>query len=116
MQRRTFSLSLLALILVAGVFYRHGRSIWVPIKQKIVGGRSVEQVMATLGEPALLRLIPDIEKAGAEYPPKSLTFIALKQERRFEVWGQDWNGKPALIKTYPFTAFSDWCPYFINIS
>jgi murein L,D-transpeptidase YafK len=97
---------ILALVLSAGIFYRHGRSIWVPIKQKITGARTVEQVMETLGEPALLRLIPDLEKAGAQYPPLGLTFIALKQERRFEVWCTTWEGAPALIKTYPFTGFS----------
>jgi murein L,D-transpeptidase YafK len=97
---------ILALILGAGIFYKHGRSIWVPIKQKVTGARTVEQVMETLGEPALLRLIPDLEKSGAQYPPQSLTFVALKEERRFEVWGETWEGAPALIKTYPFTGFS----------
>jgi len=105
--KQTLEILILIALLLAGVlFYRHGRSIWVPLNLKISGVRTVEQVMTQLGEPALLRIIPDIEKSGAVYPPKSLTFIALKQERRFEVWGATWEGKPALIKTYPFTGFS----------
>ena len=106
MRKTTIILTSLALVLSAGLCYKHGRSIWVPIKLKVSGGRTTEQVMKTLGELALLRLIPDIERSKAEYPPKELTFIALKQEQQFEVWGKTWGGTHTLIKTYPFTGFS----------
>lgn len=108
MRNKAFKYGILVLLIIGAgvVFYRHGRSIWVPIKLKITGGRTVDQVMEELGKPALLKLIPDLDKANAVYPPSQLTFVALKQERRFEVWGHTRDGKPALIKAYPFTGFS----------
>ncbi len=42
---------------------------------------------------------------AAAYPPASLTFIALKQERTLEVWAPGRNA-PVLVATYPILAAS----------
>jgi hypothetical protein len=39
--------------------------------------------------------------AGCEYPPTELTMIALKRERRLEVWALDSECEPTLVADYP---------------
>ena len=77
----------------------YGRSMWVPVYQKIKGKRTVDEVIARYGPSAEKRLLPHFLAAGIEYPPEKLTLIALKQEKQLELWALDsagWNN----IKTY----------------
>ena len=69
-------------------------SLFDPLRLRFFGPRTVEQVMATL-EPKLGRQTADLfTKAGCGFPDTRLTFIAMKQERRLEVWcasGGSWK-------------------------
>ncbi len=75
-----------SLLCAVAVLYVYGRSIWVPVVQKLVGKRTVSQVLARYGAAAEQRLVPCFRKAGTPYPPTAVTLIALKEERRLELW------------------------------
>ena len=61
--------------------------------------RSVESRLQSFGNEARKRL-------QLACQPVKLVIIALKSEKRFELWGQDTNGKPFFIKSYPILAAS----------
>ena len=52
----------------------------------IAGARSIQEVLAQFGPQARQRLLPSFKGAGVVYPPRRLTLLAFKQERRLEVW------------------------------
>ena len=60
---------------------------------------SVESRLQSFGNEARKRL-------QLAYQPYQLVIIALKSEKRLELWGQDTNGKPFFIKSYPIIAAS----------
>ena len=60
---------------------------------------SVESRLQSFGNEARKRL-------QLAYQPYQLVIIALKSEKRLELWGQDTNGKPFFIKSYPILAAS----------
>ncbi|MCP4405266.1 MAG: L,D-transpeptidase family protein [bacterium] len=91
----------LAILLGLLVFYRYGRSIWVPIKLKIAGKRTVDEVLIQL-EDRMKQNFPDIELLTDGQP---LSLLAFKEEWRLEVWKMTHSGW-RYLKTYPFTAFS----------
>ena len=43
---------------------------------------------------------------GCKYPPERLTFVALKAEKRLEVWAPGPDGQARLVKEYPVLAAS----------
>ncbi|MFP2994661.1 L,D-transpeptidase family protein [Spongiivirga sp. MCCC 1A20706] len=72
---------------------------------KIKGKETVVSIKEKYEDTALKRLKPELKAAGFEELPEQMLFIALKEERILELWGEaDANWK--LIKKYPFTAFS----------
>lgn len=50
--------------------------------------RSVEDVLKTFGPDADARLKPAFEKGGLPYPPKEITLLGFKEEKRLELWAQ----------------------------
>lgn len=46
------------------------------------------------------------DTAGIAYPPKRFAIIALKEERRLEIWAENGSGGPVRVETFPFTGFS----------
>lgn len=61
--------------------------------------RSVESRLQSFGNEARKRL-------QLACQPVKLVIIALKSEKRLELWGQDTNGKTFFIKSYPILAAS----------
>lgn len=54
-------------------------------------------------EPAMVRAF---QEAHVSYPPKQITLLAFKKERRIELWAKDDLNTWKYIRTYPLTAFS----------
>ena len=88
------------------LFYQFGRSVWVPIKIKLTGGQTVAQVIETIGPDARSYWEPIVKEKGLSYPPKSLTLIALKKERKLEVWTTSNSGTPVQLSTFDILAKS----------
>lgn len=94
-RRLILSLTILLLILAGALFLQFGRSIWVPLKNRFTGKKTVASVVADLTRrrPEITALVP----SAAD----NITLIILKRERRLELWA----GRRQ-IKTWPLTAFS----------
>jgi murein L,D-transpeptidase YafK len=94
------------IILVAILFVKYGRSIYMPIINKIKGSETVESVIEKIHNQAAERLKNELLAAGFENEfPDELIFVGLKKERIFQVYAKNSEGTK-LIKEYPFTAFS----------
>ncbi len=93
------------LIAALSAFYFFGRSLWFPKVVRVSGMRTIADIIELYGASADADLQPKFAAAGAAYPPASLTFIALKQERALEVWAPGGNAS-VLVATYPILAAS----------
>ncbi|WP_455204843.1 L,D-transpeptidase family protein [Kaarinaea lacus] len=60
---------------------------------------TVASAVQTYGIPAELELISAFDNAGLEYPPKSIKMLAMKAERRMELWASEGSGY-RYIKSY----------------
>ena len=67
--------------------------------------RSVADVVRDMGPAARERLRPHFAAAGVAYPPRSVTLLALKEERRVELWAAA-AGSPRIVRSYPVLAAS----------
>jgi len=67
--------------------------------------RTIDQVLEAIEPVAGAKVQAMLRDAGFDGAPDRLTFVAIKSERTFEVWGRK-DGAEQLIATYPFTAFS----------
>jgi len=82
-------------LLAAVLFFHFGRSIWVPVKNRLGGRKTEASVVADIihSRPQVMSFLPP--------QTRKLNLIVLKNERQVELWA---DGK--LIKPYPMTAFS----------
>lgn len=71
----------------------------------IVSARSVAEVMGAIGPPTRPRLLPFFRAAAVPYPPRRLALLALKEERRLELWAET-APRPVFIRSYPVLAAS----------
>jgi len=99
---RQMRLILLILVLSGGLslFHRFGRSFWHPLALSARGERTIASVVSEATSRGL-GFRPD-EKDRIT----SLTLIALKEERRVEVWCHDQEGRREVLRTFPFQGFS----------
>ncbi|TQV74446.1 L,D-transpeptidase family protein [Denitrobaculum tricleocarpae] len=91
--------------LTLGSIYAFGRPYWVPTMRSVTGRQTVRSVLDHYGESASARLLPFFEEARVSFPPKRVTLLALKQERKLEVWAQ---GDPTGTGESPFTFIRDY--------
>jgi hypothetical protein len=67
--------------------------------------RTVEDVLNDFGPQAESQLKPYFQEAGVAYPPRAITLVGLKAERRLELWARD-EGAYRMIRWYPVMAAS----------
>jgi murein L,D-transpeptidase YafK len=67
--------------------------------------RTVDDVLAEIGNDVKKRFLPQFEKAQVSYPPSHLTLVGFKAEKRLEVWGKK-QGKWVFLWHYPILAAS----------
>ena len=70
-----------------------------------VGQRTVEDIVQIYGANATRKLNNYFTKAKISFPPKEITLVALKQEKKLELWARD-NKEFRLIHTYNIRAAS----------
>ncbi|VAW84453.1 Glutamate synthase [NADPH] large chain [hydrothermal vent metagenome] len=87
------------------LFYLYGRAFWVPVYQKVVGKETVSSVIEKYGENAENRLKPYFDNVGISYPPKEVKLLAIKDEKKLELWASSKDGFKK-IKNYPVRAAS----------
>lgn len=103
--KKVLLITLLVVLASSAVLYVYARPVWVPVYQKVVGKRSIDDVVKQYGEIAEARLTPFFQKAEINYPPKQLTLLAIKDDKRLELWASDGDAFK-FIKYYPVQAAS----------
>lgn len=68
--------------------------------------KTIKDRLEEFGEVVHLRLRPDFERIGMNYPPTQVTLIGFKYEKVLDVWVTDESGPPHFLKTYPILAAS----------
>ena len=102
MQRPSLGfLACIAFIVGVLVFYRYGRSVWFPVKLKMSGKRTVNDVLRQL-DPQMIQNFSGLARLTDGRP---LALVTFKEERRLEVWKMTATGW-SYVKSYPFAAFS----------
>lgn len=67
--------------------------------------RSVDDVLNAFAPSAIGQLEPWFKKAGIAYPPNEIVLIAIKDEKKLELWARD-GGPFKLVKPYGIRAAS----------
>ncbi len=70
------------------------------------GRKTVADRVAQFGAAARTRLSPSFRAIGVAYPPRSLTLVGLKAERRLQAWVAGPAGAWKLLKDYPILGLS----------
>jgi hypothetical protein len=70
------------------------------------GQRTVDDVLYSYAPYAVEQLKPYFEKAGVAYPPKALTLVGLKEEKKLELWAKGERGDFRFIRDYDIRAAS----------
>lgn len=92
----------LAAVLVFGgalALYQYGRSIWSPPYRQLTGHRSVADILDRYGDAAVARITPYFRKAGLNFPPREAVLLAMKKERRLDLWARN-DGSFAFVRSY----------------
>jgi hypothetical protein len=93
-------------IALAGVLiFAYGRSLWVPVYRGVVGDKTIDDVQREAGPRVRAALESAFLSAGLTYPPRELTVLAFKQEKRLELWARDDNAY-VFVKEFPLLAAS----------
>ncbi|WP_299899787.1 L,D-transpeptidase family protein [uncultured Aquimarina sp.] len=97
---------IVGLIVIIIVFLKFGRSIYIPLLNKVKGKETVKSRIESIEKDAWNRLEKNLEIAGYKMDyPEEIILVAFKEERILQVYSKDYSGIK-LIKEYPFTAFS----------
>ncbi|MEC4750383.1 L,D-transpeptidase family protein [Methylomicrobium sp. Wu6] len=75
------------------------RKMYYILLSELPGQRTVEDILQIYGAYATSKLKPYFAKAKVPYPPREVTFIALKQEKKLELWARD-SGEFRFIRDY----------------
>ncbi len=67
---------------------------------------SIKEVITKISPAVEKELKPFFDKAKIEFPPKKMTFIALKKEKILELWAENKESKNIFIKSYKIQAAS----------
>ena len=91
--------------LISAAAYVYARPIWIPIYTKIIGKKSVNDVIAKYETETEKRLSTYFTQAGLQYPPQNIKLLAMKQEKKLELWASS-HGDFVFIRDYPILAAS----------
>lgn len=69
------------------------------------GQRTVDDILFDFGPYVRHQLDPHFKKAGLSYPPREITLLALKREKRLELWARN-DGPYRYIRDYAIQAAS----------
>jgi hypothetical protein len=78
----------------------------IPHEPMPLGQRTVDDVLYSYAPNALYQLRPYFDKARVAYPPRDLTLIGLKEEKKLEVWARNSGGSFKFIRDYDIQAAS----------
>ena len=105
--RRLLVAAALAVLLAGGwAFVGHGRGVRVPWLRPFTGTRSVESVWKSLDGSAGARVRKALARAGAPTHPDRFWLVAVKDEKRLELWAESATGRRVLVQSWDVLAAS----------
>lgn len=104
-RRKLILFGALAVALVLAWNFRERMGIAFSMVQQRLTKHTVEDRLQEFGGTARQRWTPHFKAAGASYPPKRVIFVALKEQRVFEVYAGD-ETRTNFIRRYPILAAS----------
>jgi murein L,D-transpeptidase YafK len=97
---------LLALPLSVGLYVFSNESARAWARSKGVGQRTVAEVVAAYGPRVATKYKAIAADRQVEWPPKSITLLTFKKEKRLEVWAKNMNGDNRQLASYQILASS----------
>jgi len=76
------------------------------IVQKMQGKATIADRVEQYGAATQKRWSPFFQASSVPYPPQKLVFVALKQEKRLEVYASNDEDRPHFIRSFPILAAS----------
>ena len=95
-----------ALCLLLLVFLTPWQRACALTQNRLRAPASVNERVRQYGDVVHARLLPQFARVGVAYPPRAVTLVGLKAERRMEVWVSGDGQKFQLLTNYPFRAAS----------
>ncbi len=93
---RRFAAAVLGFLGIVAIFLSNrdgaGRRFWYPTLIAVTGPRTHDDVRRWLGPKRRDALKSAFSAAGLPYPPRRLSLVGLKEERRLEVWAEGARG------------------------
>ncbi|MEO0975209.1 MAG: L,D-transpeptidase family protein [Pseudomonadota bacterium] len=87
------------------VLHEFGRALWMPVYYKLLGRKTVADVVARIGPQERVRWRAVFAQQGLEYPPATgVALLVAKAEARLEVWTDGPN--PVFLRAVDVTAAS----------
>lgn len=97
---------ILILTIVGIAFLQFGRSVYMPVINKVKEKETVESILTKVEDDVRVRLGANLKSAGYKLDyPSQIILVAYKEEQILDVYAEGADGVK-LIKEYPFTAFS----------
>ena len=96
------SIAIIGLVLV----YQFGRGVWYPMAVKMMGKKTVADVILKYGDSTQQVLAPLFNQQGIAYPPKQLALVAFKDSNVLEIWASNEDLDFRLIYSKPIKAAS----------
>lgn len=93
------------LILSVHLSYRYGRSVYMPIVNKVKTQNTAESVKEKLYDQVTSRLQKNLSDIELQELPQKFSILAFKEEQILEVWAYI-DTSYHLLKSYPFSATS----------
>lgn len=84
---------------------KDSRNLYYVPPPPVPGERTVNDVLEAYGPYARLKLAPYFAKAEVSYPPKEVVLVALKQEKKLELWARN-KAEFRFIRDYDIQAAS----------
>ena len=105
MKRKCFLLIVFIVCTLLGVYF-FARGLWVPVTQKFLGKKTTDEVVQLYGKRARDEITPYFLAAKISYPPKKVTFLAMKEEKLLEVWASNNGSDYTFIHSYSIQKMS----------
>lgn len=97
---------IVAFVIAIIIFVKFGRSVYMPIINKIKGSETVESVIEKIQPSVKDRLRDELAATGYENEfPDEIILVGLKKERLLQVYAK-MGDNIHFLKEYPFTGFS----------
>lgn len=111
------TLLVFSIITIGLLFFFFANKLGIPLSEKIMSKktntdkisktrRTVDDVIAIYGTSARQQLQPYFKQAKVAYPPRAITFLAMKQEQLLEVWAKGNDKKWHFINQYAIKQLS----------